>query len=240
MAAGHGGQVLLSRATKQLAGEQFDLRELGEHRLRDLPAPERLYQLGSGEHPPLKTARSDEPAGPGDVVPRIAAVSWRRLWSCCPGRLGSSRSRVPAAPGRRVSLCAPPTPRGGVRPDGTWWVPLASVSEPELVLPQVAQVLGRRRGARARARRNDRRCACRDFDACTAYLDNAEHLLPRRRCGDRGARDAGVPTILVTSRSGSSSAASTCIPCRRWPATRRRSSSPRGHGPSIRGSLRAR
>ena len=44
-AAGHGGQVLLSQATADLAG--VDVRDLGLHRLKDLSAPERLFQLGT-------------------------------------------------------------------------------------------------------------------------------------------------------------------------------------------------
>jgi AAA ATPase domain len=48
-AAGHGGQVLLSQATRELLGAELPagvgLRELGEHRLRDLTHPQRLSQL---------------------------------------------------------------------------------------------------------------------------------------------------------------------------------------------------
>src|SRR5205814_3703033 len=52
-AAGHGGQVLVSASTAALvAGES--LRDLGDHRLKDLSAPERLYQLGDTEFSPLK------------------------------------------------------------------------------------------------------------------------------------------------------------------------------------------
>jgi class 3 adenylate cyclase len=50
-AAGHGGQVLLSQATTDLAG--VDVRDLGLHRLKDLSAPERLFQLGTYVFPPL-------------------------------------------------------------------------------------------------------------------------------------------------------------------------------------------
>src|SRR5262245_39246143 len=44
MAIGHGGQVLVSLATRQLASA-VTLRDLGEHRLRDLAEPEHVYQL---------------------------------------------------------------------------------------------------------------------------------------------------------------------------------------------------
>src|SRR4030095_14357361 len=50
-AAGHGGQVLVSQTTHDLTGD--GLRDLGEHRLKDLSAPERIYQLRERAYPPL-------------------------------------------------------------------------------------------------------------------------------------------------------------------------------------------
>src|SRR5438270_1877310 len=44
-AAGHGGQVLVSRATRVLLEPANELRDLGEHRLKDLAEPEWLFQL---------------------------------------------------------------------------------------------------------------------------------------------------------------------------------------------------
>src|SRR3990172_13113664 len=48
-AAGHGGQVLISSATRTLLGDELPagvtLRDLGEHRLKGLPQPDRLFQL---------------------------------------------------------------------------------------------------------------------------------------------------------------------------------------------------
>src|SRR5215218_10530542 len=59
MAAGHGGQVVVSEATRALLEDGTPLRDLGEHRLKDLSRPQRLYQLEldglPGEFPPLKT-----------------------------------------------------------------------------------------------------------------------------------------------------------------------------------------
>jgi class 3 adenylate cyclase/ActR/RegA family two-component response regulator len=59
--AGHGGQVLLSETTAFLVGEAHDLRDLGAHRLRGLPEPERIFQLGHGQFPALNAARGDVP-----------------------------------------------------------------------------------------------------------------------------------------------------------------------------------
>src|SRR5439155_3792280 len=63
MAAGHGGQVLLSGATAALVSDErpagSTLRDLGEHRLKDLERPERLFQLVhpdlTADFPPLVT-----------------------------------------------------------------------------------------------------------------------------------------------------------------------------------------
>src|SRR5215204_2658359 len=52
-AAAHGRQVLLSQATRDLV--DAEVHDLGEHRLKDLSAPERIYQLGPAEFPRLKT-----------------------------------------------------------------------------------------------------------------------------------------------------------------------------------------
>ena len=55
-AAGHGGQVLISRATRELVADDLSpdvvLKDLGEHRLKDLDRPEHLFQLVVGGLPP--------------------------------------------------------------------------------------------------------------------------------------------------------------------------------------------
>jgi class 3 adenylate cyclase len=53
--AAHGGQVVVSAQTRALV--DVELRDLGEHRLKDLAAPERLFQLGKATFPPLRTLR---------------------------------------------------------------------------------------------------------------------------------------------------------------------------------------
>jgi hypothetical protein len=52
-AAGHGGQVLVSSTTAPLV--DLELQDLGEHRFKDLSAPEHVFQIGDDEFPPLKT-----------------------------------------------------------------------------------------------------------------------------------------------------------------------------------------
>jgi predicted ATPase/class 3 adenylate cyclase len=66
MSAGHGGQILLSSATRELVRDALpansDLLDLGEKRLKDLLRPEHLYQLNAAglpaRFPPLKTLDS--------------------------------------------------------------------------------------------------------------------------------------------------------------------------------------
>jgi len=63
MSAGHGGQVLLSQATRELVEHSLPdgvaLRDLGEHRLKDIQRPSHLFQLViaglPSDFPPLKT-----------------------------------------------------------------------------------------------------------------------------------------------------------------------------------------
>ena len=88
MSAGHGGQVLLSQTTRDLVAldlpEGVSLRDLGEHRLKDLRGPERLFQLVIADlptdFPPLKTLDSHPnnlPVQPTPLIGReqdIAAV----------------------------------------------------------------------------------------------------------------------------------------------------------------------
>ena len=64
--AGHGGQALLSQPTRELLGHDLpagvELRDLGEHRLKDLTEPQRLVQVVipdlPAEFPPLRTLSS--------------------------------------------------------------------------------------------------------------------------------------------------------------------------------------
>jgi class 3 adenylate cyclase/DNA-binding SARP family transcriptional activator len=70
-AAGHGGQVLVSQTTRELLRDDplpdIELRGLGEHQLKDLDEPERLYQVAApglvDEFPPLTIADRARPSG---------------------------------------------------------------------------------------------------------------------------------------------------------------------------------
>jgi YVTN family beta-propeller protein len=74
-AAGHGGQVLVSQTTHNLLEDEeeelpgVDLRDLGEHRLKDLDRPVRLFQVAAPDvrtdFPPLRTEAPAPAAAPG-------------------------------------------------------------------------------------------------------------------------------------------------------------------------------
>jgi len=143
-AAGHGGQVLVSSSTAALV--DLALTDLGEHRLKDLTAPERIYQLGNGAFPALKSLYRTNlpiPATPflgrerelSEVVGLLTHEGSRLLTLTGPGGTGKTRLALQAA-----GLAA------DSYPDGVWWVPLAALRNPELVLETAAQVVGSKNG----------------------------------------------------------------------------------------------
>src|SRR4051812_33556564 len=106
MAAGHGGQVLVSEPTASIAGPA-GLRDLGRHRLKDMTSAEHLYQLGDGEFPPLKTLDTTNlPVAASELVGRDSEVAQltgmlsngTRLVSVTgPGGTGKTRLALQAA-----------------------------------------------------------------------------------------------------------------------------------------------
>jgi predicted ATPase/class 3 adenylate cyclase len=183
-AAGHGGQILLSQATRDLVRADR-LRDLGVHRLKDLAAPEHLYQLGEDEFPPLKTVdQTNLPVQPTPFVGRgrelaevLALLDSNRIVTLTgPGGSGKTRLALQAA--------AESVERYG---DGVWFVPLASVRDPQLIDSTIARVVGG----------PDDLHEFLSGKRTLLVLDNLEQLLP-------GAADIVVrldARILATSRS---------------------------------------
>jgi predicted ATPase/class 3 adenylate cyclase len=141
-AAGHGGQILVSSSTAALV--DAELRDLGPHRLKDLSAPERVYQLGHDEFPPLKSLHQTNlpiPAtqfyGRERELPELLELlaGTRLLTLTGPGGTGKTRLALQSA-----ALAADDYP------DGVWWVPLAPLRDPQLVLTTASQMLGARNG----------------------------------------------------------------------------------------------
>jgi predicted ATPase/class 3 adenylate cyclase len=144
-AAGHGGQVLVSSATAALTNGE-GLRDLGEHRLKDLSAPERIFQLGDGDFPRLKTLHQTNlpvPMTPFlgrerelvEIAALVEQDELRVLTLSGPGGTGKTRLALQAAGAATDHY-----------PDGVFWVPLAPIRDASLVLEQVGQAVGSRNG----------------------------------------------------------------------------------------------
>lgn len=140
MAAGHGGQVLVSEATAGLV-DGLSLRDLGRHRLKDMTSPEHLYQLGDGEFAPLKTLDATNlPVAATALLGREAEVAELTALLTDGHRLVSVTG--PGGTGKtRLALQAAAELVGQFR-DGVFWVPLAAITDPELLLPEVARTIG--------------------------------------------------------------------------------------------------
>ncbi|MDQ3990686.1 MAG: NB-ARC domain-containing protein, partial [Actinomycetota bacterium] len=150
-AAGHGGQIVLSAAARALVQRALPdgvtLRYLGEHGLKDLPAPEHLFQADvaglPSDFPPLRTL-----VVPTNLPPQVTSFIGRErelgevatllegtrlLTLTGPGGTGKTRLSLEAA---RRAL--------GSFPGGVFFVALAPISEAELVPSTIAQALGLR------------------------------------------------------------------------------------------------
>jgi predicted ATPase len=137
-AAGHGGQVLLSRTTRELV--DVPIRDLGEHRLKDFDEPVWLYQLGDEPFPPLKTiSNTNLPRPASSFVGREREVEEVRE------RVRASRLVTLTGPGgsgkTRLSIEAAGELAGEFR-NGVFWIPLATTHDPALVLPAIGNALG--------------------------------------------------------------------------------------------------
>jgi class 3 adenylate cyclase len=152
LSAAHGGQVLLSLPTQELVRDQLpsgtSLRYLGEHRLKDLFRPERVFQLLApelpSEFPPLRSLdayRNNLPLQPTPLVGREQEVpevcnllrsgETRLLTLTGPGGTGKTRLALQAAADLLEDF-----------PDGTFFAPLATLTEADLFISAVAESLG--------------------------------------------------------------------------------------------------
>jgi predicted ATPase/class 3 adenylate cyclase len=144
MSAGHGRQVLVSSATAALVTprDNVSLGDLGEHRLKDIERPVRLFQLGDGRFPPLRTLNNSNlplPATPllgrkkelADAL-RLVRVDGARLVTVTgPGGIGKTRFALEIAHELVEEFS-----------HGVWFVDLSALRDVALVVPTIASTLG--------------------------------------------------------------------------------------------------
>ncbi len=140
-AVGHGGQVLVSRATKEEVDAGFDLGDLGEHRLKDFAEPVWLFQLGDEAFPPLRTlGATNLPRPASSFVGReheleelVALLRSRARLVTLTGPGGSGKTRLALEAASELV---------GDYPNGTYWVGLAQLRDPAVMLETIAQSVG--------------------------------------------------------------------------------------------------
>jgi predicted ATPase/class 3 adenylate cyclase len=184
-AVGHGRQVLVSQSARDLVEADLPadlaLEDLGEHRLKDLSAPQQIFQLvGEGLEkgfPPLATletrptnlppqptrliGREQELAEVGELLRRVDV---RLVTVTGPGGAGKTRLALQAAADLLDDFA-----------DGVFFVGLAGVAEPSLVIPAIAQTLGvKESGGLSAEEALERFVHEREL---LLVLDNLEHVL---------------------------------------------------------------
>ena len=206
-AAGHGGQVLISEATRGLVEHDVPdgvrLRDLGEHRLRDIAHPEHLFDLVvdglPSDFPTLRTLE----ARPNNLPAQLTSFVGRREEIAETVRLLSEHRLVtltgPGGTGKtRLAL----TVAAELLPsfeDGVFLVELAPLSDPGQVCPAICEALGVREepGSDLIDTLIDRV----QGQTLLLVLDNFEHLLEAASLVDRVLSQAPDVRALVASRT---------------------------------------
>jgi predicted ATPase/class 3 adenylate cyclase len=151
MSAGHGGQILLSQATYELVRDRLPenagLIDMGERRLKDILRPEKIYQLNvpdlPNEFPALKTLDTQLNNLPAQLTPFVGR---EREITAVLGLMRNPDIRLVTLTGAggtgktRLSIQVAAELLDEYE-QGVWFVELASISNPELVLPTIASTL---------------------------------------------------------------------------------------------------
>jgi predicted ATPase/class 3 adenylate cyclase len=209
MTAAHGGQVVISGATESLVRQQLpdgmQLVDLGEHRLRDLGRPTRIFQLicdGDREDfPPLRTLDSF----PGNLPAQVSSFIGRQAdVARVTAALGTSRVVTVTGVGgvgkTRLALhvAADVLPRYR---DGSWLVEFAPVRDPESVVDAVAAVF--RLTTRSVQTLEESLLEMLDSKQLVLVLDNCEHVISEvARLVTRIEQECSGVVMLATSREG--------------------------------------
>ena len=186
VAAGHGGQVLLSEATQALVRDALPpgaaLQDLGERRFKGLQGPQRVFQLLHPALPadfaPLRSL--DDPTPPNNLpqqttsfigregeVAEVKALMRKSRLVTLVGAGGAGKTRL------SLQVAADLLAEGD---DGVWLAELASLSDPALLPQIVAQMLGiKEQGGRTMA---DTLTDALKTRHLLLILDNCEHILP--------------------------------------------------------------
>jgi predicted ATPase/class 3 adenylate cyclase len=207
-AAGHGGQILVSDTTRALVEPDlpptFALLDLGLHRLKDLAHPERLYQLSvEGLPPKFPPLRSLE-ARPNNLplqltrfigrqrqiaeIKRRIMNGARLLTLTGPGGTGKTRLAIEVA-GETLPAFE----------DGVWFIDLASVTDPTLVISAIAETLGVT-AKDGQSLQEVLGSSLRD-KAMLVLLDNFEQVVDSGADVERLLHAAPRLKVLVTSRT---------------------------------------
>jgi predicted ATPase/class 3 adenylate cyclase len=203
-AAGHGGQVLVSEATHQLAGEVLDgigFRDLGEHRLKDLAHPERLYQLlipGLDDaFPPLRTLE----VRPNNLPVQLTSFVGRAEIDAAAGMLRNVRLLTLTGPGgtgkTRLALQLAAELADDF-PDGVFFVALDAVTDPDLVPSTIATGLGL--SSTSAEPPLERVVEYASHRRILLVLDNFEQIVGAAPVVGRLLREAADLKVTVTSR----------------------------------------
>src|SRR5579872_1368892 len=209
LAIGHGGQILVSAATTDLAqGElppQTSLRDLGAHRLKDLAHPEHVFALIApdlvSEFAPLKSLDALPNNLPLQVTSFIGRESevdevkslvdkGRLLTLSGPGGVGKTRLALQAGAELLDRY-----------PDGVWLVEFATLTDPDLVPSEVALILNVRVAADHSL--TDSIVFTLNRKRMLLILDNCEHLVSAvARLARAIVQSCPTVNLIATSREG--------------------------------------
>jgi len=218
-ASGHGGQVLISDTTRALVHEQLgdgiDLRDLGEHRFKDLERPQRVYQLLidglPDDFPPLRSldlTPNNLPTQITSFVGRETEIA-KALTLLDAGRLltftgsgGTGKTRL------ALQVTAAAIDRFSA---GAWFVELAPITDPAGVAAAVAAALH----VSERAGHDLLTVISESLQSqeLLLVLDNCEHLIEScARVADALLRSCPRVKILATSREALNVPGETIVP----------------------------